>query len=69
MYTVFAADLTTQVTSDLVVLDGRVAGELSLTPEKGFKEARFFTSKRDIDRCQREIEPIRLNATPFASVP
>lgn len=69
VYTVFAADLPSQVTSDLVVLDGRVAGELSLTPEKGLKEARFFTAKRDIDRCQRDIEQIRLNATPLSNIP
>jgi hypothetical protein len=64
-----SAQLSTKVTSDLLALDDTLGGELRLTPDKGMKEAEFFTSRRDIDRLKREIRTIELNAEPYVSSP
>lgn len=58
-----------QVTSDMVVVDGKLAGELRLTPDKGMKQAEFFTQSRDVKRIHRRIQALKLEAREYVATP
>jgi hypothetical protein len=55
-------DLENKITSDMVVIDDRLAGELVLTPEKGMKQAVFRTRPGDIKDLSARINRVLLDA-------
>ena len=59
---VMSNQLETKVTSDMVIIDGRLAGELVLTPEKGMKQAEFRTRAVDIQDLSARINRVLLDA-------
>jgi hypothetical protein len=61
---VMSRDLGVQITSDMVVVDNRLAGELVLTPEKGMKEAEFRTRSVDIREVSARINRVLLDSEP-----
>ena len=62
-----ANELGIQITSDMVVVDNRLAGELRLTPEKGMKEAEFRTRPVDIQDVASRINRVMLEAEKFSA--
>ncbi|MDX2170579.1 MAG: hypothetical protein SF182_26135 [Deltaproteobacteria bacterium] len=67
--TVRSSDLGIRVTSDMLVVDGSLGGELRLTPEKGMTEANFFTRRRDVENLEHTIGLIDVNAEPYQPAP
>lgn len=61
----YVDDLATKLTSDMVVVDDRLAGELRLTPEKGMKDAVFYTKPADIQRYRGTIQDVVNDAETF----
>jgi hypothetical protein len=59
---VMSNDLENKITSDMVVIDDRLAGELVLTPEKGMKQAVFRTRPGDIKDLSARINRVLLDA-------
>jgi hypothetical protein len=62
VWTAMASDLTSKVTSDMVVMDDQLAGELTLTPDKGIQSARFMTNRQAIDEVKRRFESLQASA-------
>ena len=54
----FVKNLHTDLISGLVCVDDGLAGELHLTPEKGIKEAEFFTRINDVANIRQRIERV-----------
>ena len=62
-----APDLSFKLTSDMIVIDDRLAGELRLTPEKGMKDAQFYTRRSDIDNINRNINSVDVESSEYAT--
>ena len=60
-----ASNLNVKITSDMVVVDDRLAGELRLTPDKGMKEAMFYTNSQDIQQYRTMITDVENQSETF----
>jgi hypothetical protein len=60
-------NLDMKLTSDMVVIDDRLAGDLRLTPDKGMKEAEFYTRQTDVDDIKSRITSVDDESSPFGS--
>jgi hypothetical protein len=58
----FVTNLHGNLVNGLVCIDDGLAGELHLTPEKGIKEAEFFTRPIDIGNIRQRIERVQADA-------
>lgn len=58
----FVANLHAELVSGMVLIDDGLAGELRLTPEKGVKEAVFYTQPNDITTYAGKINQVQSNA-------
>ena len=60
-----ASNLNVKITSDMVVVDDRLAGELRLTPDKGMKEAMFYSNSQDIQQYRTMITDVENQSETF----
>jgi hypothetical protein len=58
-------DLSMKLTSDMIVIDDGLAGELRLTPDKGMKEAQFYIRPSDIDEIKGLITSVDDESTEY----
>jgi len=63
----YTDNLNYQITSDMIVIDTNLAGELRLTPDKGITEATFFTSANDISEYERRLDSVLVQAVDFSA--
>lgn len=61
-----SSDLIDDLTSDMVVVDDRIAGELELTPDKSFKKATFYTNESQVRRIKNNLQNLRVNSREFS---
>ena len=67
IYFVDANRLRNELTSDIVLIDNRLAGELVMTPARSFSAATFFTEDDEVERIRKALDEIQIiHATEFA---
>jgi hypothetical protein len=69
VWTVMASDVGGRVTSDMVVVDDTLGGELALTPDKGIQSAKFTTNTQEIDALKRRLDLLKASAELLGAAP
>jgi hypothetical protein len=61
----YLQDLTDNITSDLVVIDSNLSGELRLTPDKVMTFAEFMTNQSDVADTSHRIEKVEIESAQY----
>lgn len=63
--TIMKTDMAAPVTSDMIIIDDQLAGELVLTPDKGIQRAVFMTEQGDISSIRTRLNVLLAAAEPL----
>jgi hypothetical protein len=63
----YANDLNYRITSDMIVIDDNLSGELRLTPDKGMTVAEFMTKPGDISETERRINSVDVQSASYGN--